>query len=118
MSASGGFSGKRTVLGMCLPVRVILESIELHHTAGSDRSIESVLLRDADALDFLGVVGICRDFSKNPLDLRKALQAARQRQEKLPAMLSLEKARAIANERVEEMDRFLSKFEEDSFGLY
>jgi len=44
--------------------RLILECIEFHHSAGSDRSIEALLLRDADALDFLGVIGVLRDFPK------------------------------------------------------
>ncbi|RPJ20107.1 MAG: HD domain-containing protein, partial [Planctomycetaceae bacterium] len=47
--------------------RLVLECIEYHHGTGSDdRSTEALLMRDADVLDFLGVVGILRDFSKNP----------------------------------------------------
>ena len=58
---------------------LVLECIALHHTAGSDRSLEATLLRDADALDFLGAVGVLRDFSKNPRDLRAAFEQVKKR---------------------------------------
>jgi hypothetical protein len=47
-------------------------------------------MRDADGLDFLGAVGVLRDFSKNPRDLRAAFEQVRKRREKVPAMLQLE----------------------------
>jgi uncharacterized protein len=97
---------------------LILECIELHHTGGSERSLESILLRDADVLDFLGVMGILRDFSKNPRNLRKARQEVQRRRDKLPAMLYLEKAQSIAAKRIEEMDELLMQFEAESFGCY
>ncbi len=99
-------------------IALVTECIALHHTAGSERSLESILLRDADALDFLGVVGILRDFSKNPKDLRKAYEVTRQRRARLPGMLVLPAAQAIAAERVKEMDDFLAKFEMESFGCF
>jgi uncharacterized protein len=97
---------------------LILECIKLHHTGGSERSLESILLRDADALDFLGAVGILRDFSKNPRELRKAYQVTRQRREKLPGLLTLPKAQQMAAGRVKEMDEFLALFEADTFGCF
>jgi uncharacterized protein len=97
---------------------LILECIELHHSGGSERSLESILLRDADVLDFLGVVGIMRDVSKNSRNLRKARQEIQKRRDKLPALLFLEKAKQIAAERVREMDLLLSQFEVESFGCY
>jgi uncharacterized protein len=97
---------------------LILECIELHHTGGSERSIESILLRDADILDFLGVVGIMRDVSKNPRNLRKAYQVVQSRRDKLPALLCLEKAQTIAAERIKQMNETLAEFEEESFGCF
>ncbi len=97
---------------------LILECIALHHTGGSDRSLEAILLRDADVLDFLGVVGVLRDFSKNPRDLRKAYEVVKQRRQKLPGILSLDKAKAIAAERVNGMDALLAQFEAQSFGCF
>ncbi len=57
----------------------VLECIEYHHSPDPARSIEAILLCDADALDFLGVVGVLRDFSKNAKDLRKACAITRKR---------------------------------------
>ena len=97
---------------------LILECIELHHAGGSARSLEAILLRDADILDFLGVVGIMRDFSKNPRNLRKAYQVVQSRRDKLPTLLCLEKAQALAAERIKEMNETLATFEEESFGCF
>jgi uncharacterized protein len=97
---------------------LILECIALHHASGSDRSLEAILLRDADVLDFLGVVGLFRDVSKNPRNLRKAYETICQRRSKLPALLHLEKAREIAAERIKEMDLVLAQFEAESFGCF
>jgi uncharacterized protein len=96
----------------------VLECIELHHTGGEERSLESILLRDADALDFLGVVGVLRDFSKNARDLRAAFDIVKRRRDKLPGLLSLDKAKAMATARVKQMDELLTRFEQDSFGCF
>ncbi|MCL4559133.1 MAG: HD domain-containing protein [Chloroflexi bacterium] len=97
---------------------LVTEIIALHHTGGSDRSLEAILLRDADTLDFLGVVGILRDFSKNPKDMRKAYDTTKGRRNKLPGLLVLPAAQAMAAERVKEMDIFLAQFEVESFGCF
>jgi uncharacterized protein len=97
---------------------LVLECIALHHSGAGNRSLESILLRDADALDFLGVVGVLRDFSKSPRDLRKAFTITKQRREKQPAILELDLAKTIAAERVKQMDELLARFEEDSFGCF
>ena len=99
-------------------VQHVLECIELHHTGGPDRSLEAILLCDADALDFLGVVGVLRDFSKNPQDLRRAYEVTRQRREKLFGMICLPRAKAMAAERIRQMDTLLAQFERDSFGCF
>lgn len=97
---------------------LVLECIELHHCSGGHQSLEAVLLRDADVLDFLGVVGVLRDFSKNPRDMRKAFSIARKRRQELPGMLVLEKAKEMAKARVKQMDQLLELFEAESFGHY
>ena len=98
--------------------RLVLECIEFHHIGDPTKSIESTLLCDADALDFLGVVGVLRDFSKNPNDLRKAYETTKKRREKLPKLLQLDKSKAVAAQRIQTMDQFLAAFEADSFGCY
>jgi len=97
---------------------LVLECIEYHHSGDPNRSIEAILLSDADGLDFLGVVGVLRDISKNPRELRKGYESAKKRKEKVPAMLCLEKSRELAAERIKQMDELLSTFEKDSFGYF
>jgi uncharacterized protein len=98
--------------------KLVLECIALHHSAGSDRSPEAVLLRDADALDFLGVIGVLRDFSKNPRNLRAAYEQVKKRRQSVPPMLHLERAKAMGAERVRQMDALLKEFEAGSFGCF
>jgi uncharacterized protein len=94
---------------------LVLECIEFHHVADTSNSIEALLLSDADRLDFLGPVGVARDFSKNPKDLRLAYDTIRRRRETIPAQLCLEKSQEVAQERLHRMDLILAWFEEDSF---
>jgi len=96
----------------------VLECIREHHSSRSDMSIEAILLRDADVLDFLGVVGILRDFSKNPKALRKAYETVKKRRDRLPKTLLLEKSKELAATRIRQMDKFLAIFETDSFGCF
>ncbi len=97
---------------------LVLEAIQFHHLCGPDRSLESVLLSDADILDFLGVVGVMRDFSKNFKDMRKAYKTIQGRREKLPGMLCLDKSKSLAVERIRQMDELLERFEQDSWGYF
>ncbi len=99
-------------------IEPVLECIELHHRGGLDRRIESILLADADALDFLGVVGVLRDFAKQPKDLRKAYETTCKRMEQLRKVVSLEKTREIAAQRTAEMESLLSTFAEETFGFF
>jgi uncharacterized protein len=105
-----GFPGDFTSL--------VLECIEFHHSGRPDRSLESILLSDADALDFLGAVGILRDFSSKSRDMRKAYEATTRRRQTLPAILQLEKSKELAAPRIQQMDAFLAAFETDSFGCF
>ncbi|MBN1200275.1 MAG: HD domain-containing protein [Anaerolineae bacterium] len=97
---------------------LVLECIEFHHDPDPGRSIEAILLCDADMLDFLGVVGVLRDFSKNPRDLRKGFETVQRRRAALPDSLILEKSKEIAVQRVSQMDELLATFEADTFGCF
>lgn len=99
-------------------IALISEIIETHHSTDPQRSLEAILLSDADALDFLGVVGVLRIFSKNTKDLRKAHEITRKRQKALPGGVILERAKEIAAVRARQMDEMLNLFESDSFGCY
>lgn len=96
----------------------VIECIEFHHNSGPNKSNESILLRDADVLDFLGVVGVLREFSKNPKEMKKAFVSSRNRREKLAKVVQLPKAKEIATSRIKEMDELFRAFESQSFGCY
>lgn len=89
--------------------------IVTHHHGDPDRPLEAILLSDADALDFLGVVGVLRDFSKKPRVMREAYETTRRRRAALPGLLCLEKSRELAAHRIREMDELLASFEEETF---
>ncbi len=98
--------------------KLILDCVEFHHADNAARCLEVQLLSDADALDFLGVVGVLRDVSKNAKDLRQAYDISHKRRAKLPGMLCLAKAKEIAAQRLADMDDLFVKFEADTFGCF
>lgn len=97
---------------------LVLEAIRTHHAGGPGRSLEAMLLSDADALDLLGGIGVLRAFSMSARDLRSAYEAARKRRERLPELLCLERSKDLAAARLTEMDDVLEAFESESFGLF
>lgn len=99
-------------------IQAVCECITTHHQGDPNRRIEALLLSDADALDFLGVMGVLREFSRQPKDMRKAYENAQRRLKKLPGLLCLETSRQMAAGRVEEMKQLLASFNEESFGLF
>jgi uncharacterized protein len=99
-------------------VKRVLECIATHHSGDQNRSFEARLLSDADGLDFLGSVGIFRDISKNPREIRQGVETIKKRMQKIPAQLCLEKSRQMAKIRLEEMQQILEQFEASSFGYY
>ncbi len=96
----------------------ILECIETHHSGDPGRRMEAILLSDADALDFLGVVGVLRDFSKNPKDMRKAYEIVQERKERVRGLICLESSKMIASQRLERMESLLRSFEEETNGYF
>jgi uncharacterized protein len=83
-------------------------------------SLEGKIVQDADRLDALGAIGIARVFSysgklqrmiyKNSIDDDSAIAHFYQKLFLLPDLMNLDEARVIAEERVEFMKEFLSKF--------
>jgi HD superfamily phosphodiesterase len=108
---------------------VVLEAIEYHHGGADERCMEAVLLRDADALDGMGTIGVLREFASVPTEsngcysiptgwgMRGAYERSRMRLENNPAMLLLPKSRQLARRRAREMRDLFKTFEEESFGL-
>ena len=99
-------------------IELVLDAIEKHdyRDQRSTCSNEALLLREADCLEFLGAIGIAREFARGPKDLRKCYERVRDRQAGLRNRLTLPKAKAIAEQRLSEMDQFLNLLDEESFG--
>ncbi len=93
---------------------LVLDAIESHmFYSEPGRSIEAILLRDSDILDFLGNIGILRLFSIVGLDEwaatpEEALERARTFADALPGKIQTRLAKRIAVKRREETLRFLN----------
>ena len=96
----------------------VLECIVHHHSPDPARSLEAILLCDADALDFLGAVGAARDFSKHARDLRAGYEAIRKRRQALPDKLILPLSQVLVVDRLQTMDALLTGFEQETFGCF
>jgi uncharacterized protein len=97
---------------------LVLECISCHHGGSPDRSIESILLTDADALDLLGVVGTFRACCMVPRNLKGAYEAVKMWRDRETAAITLEKTKELAEKRVEETNQLLETFVEESFGIF
>lgn len=96
---------------------LVLECIQYHHGGNPDRSFESILITDADALDLLGVVGFARCFSMVPRSLAGGLALTKRYRDASIAAITLPKSRELAAGRIKETDDLLKKFDEETFGL-
>jgi HD superfamily phosphodiesterase len=98
--------------------KVILEAIEYHdyRCTLSVWSQEAILLREADFLDFLGAIGIAREFSWGPNNLRQSYQRILARRDGIRGHFSLPAARQIAEERLNRMEKVLNWIQEESLG--
>jgi uncharacterized protein len=106
----------------------VVEAIAYHHGGADERCIEAILLRDADALDGVGALGVLREFASIPTEdtgcysipvgygLKGAWELARMRFENNPGMLRLPKSRALARRRLRTMRALFEAVEKESFG--
>ena len=93
--------------------QAVIEAIE-HHPPGAPpgAAVESVLLKDAVALDYLGAIGLSRviamvGIEEDVPDIRSALWHAESLRQKIPGLLVLGSSKAMARRRILEMDDFL-----------
>jgi uncharacterized protein len=102
------------------PVRqAVLDTISLHdfRDPRPADTIEAHLLREADMLDMLGVVGILREFAWGPNNLKVCYERVLYRRAGIAGRLTLPRAKAIAKERLASMDFVLNRLKEESFEL-
>ncbi|MFN2286481.1 MAG: HD domain-containing protein [Anaerolineae bacterium] len=99
-------------------IALILETIEMHdyRDLRPATSAEALLLREADFLDFLGVIGLARVFAWGPNDLAVCYRRILARRDALRDRFNLPRAQAIATTRLARMEQCLAWLEEESFG--
>lgn len=97
---------------------VILEAIAKHdyRCIKPVESVEALLLREADFLDFLGVVGIAREFAWGPNNLQKCYDRILSRIAGVRDRFTIPAARELASRRIAEMEPFLARLVEESRG--
>lgn len=98
---------------------IILEAIELHdyRDPRPTRSNEALLLREADMLEFLGMIGMARDFARGPKDLDACYRRVLKRRAGIQGRLTIPCAQEIAQSRFDRMEQCLRWLEEESFGV-
>lgn len=100
-------------------VPIILEAIEYHdyHDFRPVTSAEALLLREADFLDFLGVIGLVREVNWGADGLASVCQRILARREKVHNRFTLPIARQLAQVRLARLAQCLVWLEEESFAF-
>lgn len=99
--------------------KILLEAIELHDYRDTrpTTSNEALLLREADMLEFLGVIGMARDFARGPRDLQACYRRVLDRRYGIEGRLTIPRAQQIAQVRFQRMEQSLQWLTEESFGI-
>lgn len=100
--------------------QVVLEAIELYdyRDLRPASSVEALLLREADMLEFLGTMGMAREFARGPKDVAACRRRILSRRAGIEGRLTLPRARELAQVRLAHMAQCLQWLEEESFGYY
>ena len=98
---------------------ILLETIELHdyRDMRPTRSNEALLLREADMLEFLGMIGVARDFARGPRNVNACYKRILSRRNDIQGRFTIPGAQEIARVRLNRMDIFLKELEEESLGF-
>jgi HD superfamily phosphodiesterase len=98
--------------------KTLLETIELHdyRDMRPTKSNEALLLREADMLEFLGMIGMARDFARGPKNVEACYKRILSRRNDIQGRFTLPRAKEIAQVRLERMEISLGWLEEESFG--
>src|SRR5512138_3873382 len=86
---------------------ILLEAIELHdyRDRRPAKSNEALLLREADMLEFLGMIGMARDLARGPRNLETCYRRIIDRRYGVQGRFTLPRAQEIARVRLERMER-------------
>lgn len=99
-------------------IEIIIEAIKFHDKVGMGEHTETRLIRNADGVDYLGYMAVARDFSKQPNDMKKAIDILKKRKEQFYSIIDYNYAKELAAPRLNELENFISRFIEESFGMY
>jgi uncharacterized protein len=99
----------------------VVEAIRTHQPHLQPSTTEGVILRDADILEQLGAIGILRMVAKVGRDTRyptftAATLTLRTSLADLPTQLRLDRAKQLANPRIDLLEAFLLQVEQESLG--
>jgi uncharacterized protein len=96
----------------------LLETIELHdyRDPRPPQSNEALLLREADMLEFLGMIGISREFARGPKNMETCYKRILSRRYGIEGRFTLPRAQEIAHIRLERMEQSLGWLLEEGFG--
>uniref|UniRef100_E6QJQ2 HD superfamily hydrolase n=1 Tax=mine drainage metagenome TaxID=410659 RepID=E6QJQ2_9ZZZZ len=102
-------------------LELVAETIRTHEARYEPTIPESIVLRDADILEQLGVIGLLRAFVKVGRDTRYArfsdvVPVVEKARQTLPGQLRLARSRALAAGRIEVMCKFLGELEREAAG--
>ena len=97
---------------------ILLEAIELHDYRDPRPvpSNEARLLREADMLEFLGMIGMAREFARGPKNVETCYRRVLSRRNGIQGRFTLPRALEIAQVRLERMETSLQWLLEESFG--
>jgi uncharacterized protein len=99
-------------------ITLILDVIEQHdyRDPRPASSTEALLLREADFLDFLGVIGFAREFARGPKDLTVCYRRVLSHRDGLCDRFTLPRAQELAATRLARLAQCLTWLEEESLG--
>lgn len=97
---------------------ILLETIELHdyRDPRPPQSSEALLLREADMLEFLGMIGMARELARGPKNLETCYKRILSRRYGIQGRFTIPRAQEIAQLRLERMETSLNWLLEESFG--
>ena len=98
---------------------ILLETIELHdyRDVRPTQSNEALLLREADMLEFLGMIGMAREFARGPKNVEACYKRILSRRYGIQGRFTLPGAKESAQVRLERMEQALRWLLEESFGV-